>query len=167
MHAILLAVASLALNSGFGPYKFGMSPEQVKAIRDCGPYIDVPKDGSVECRDYPLSRGTTAKWATFYFDEQKRMKKVQLVFAEGAKRDQGLEALNTTLSYLARFGALESTDVKEVEAAAIFAALDAQSGQARVQFKPKKNLPVAFVFGTAYHHPGSGYFVFVYFTPPR
>ena len=146
MRAVLIAVflglfPALAVAGGLGHYRFGMTVDQVKAVKGCGDYKPIG-DGDVECPAYPIG-GKTYN-LSFHFADGK-LHKMQLWFAEGTTRPKTEAAVDDLIAFLSKtHGKLISNALPAgapVTRAALFKALDAQTDaeDAKVQLKPRKD----------------------------
>lgn len=76
------AAIAAAPPGGLGPYRLGMKPADVQAVKDCAPYKPVKTTGGLECAKLTIAGKT--RNISFIFDPDAGLKKSQLWFAEAA-----------------------------------------------------------------------------------
>jgi hypothetical protein len=151
---------------GLGPYRLGMKPADVQAVKDCGPYKPVKTTGGLECATFTIAGKT--RNISFIFDPDAGLKKIQLWFAEAATPAAAAVAVRELITFVSKtYGAVESNGLAAgtpVTAKALMAVVDTKG---KVQIKPKREPADAFVFASIFKDPTHGWFVFFYVQPPR
>ena len=84
---------------GVGPYRFGMTREEVRRVADCQPYTDVRVTGGLECPHYSFDGHEMN--ISFIFGPE-GLKRIQLWFYEGESTDGAREAVTRVLEFLQR-----------------------------------------------------------------
>jgi len=162
-----------ARSPGFRGWRFGMTADEVKKVPDCGSYAPVAATGGLECATF-AHEGRKMN-ISFVFGP-KGLAKIQLWVYEGKEAAKAVDALDWTLAlYRKSHGALESPTMPGVDKAdrkalaAWVAENDRPAGPApfKAQFAPRTQKPEAFTFASYIHQAEHGYYVFVYFQPPR
>lgn len=109
---------------GVGPFRFGMTRDEVSRIRECEPYTPVAVTGGLECPHYRFDDREMN--VSFLFGGD-RLRRIQLWYYEGESGAEAREAIGRVVSFLQRTtgGATISArpDVP-ANAQAIIAALD-------------------------------------------
>lgn len=85
--------------SGVGPYRFGMTLDEVSRVRDCEPYARVAITGGLECPHYRFD-GREMNISFLFAAE--RLRRIQLWFYEGETTDEAREAVARLLTFLQR-----------------------------------------------------------------
>ncbi len=167
----LLAAAPALAAPGFGGYRFGMSPEEVKGVKACKGYTPVAVTGGLECKGFAfLGQKLTI---SFVFLAGK-LAKIQLWVYEGTSEAAAAKQLKRLFDHLKKSaGPLESPALadpgalSEAQLLAELRKLKASGADpAKLQFKPRKNPADHFTFGSAIVS-SKGHYVFLYFQPPR
>ena len=174
--AVALAPSSGAAGEarapGFHGWTFGMGPDEVKKVGECARYLPVAATGGLECPDFKLD-GRTMN-ISFVFGPS-GLAKIQLWAYEGKEVAKAVEALDWALSWYRRtYGELESPSMPEANTAdlralAKWVAANDKPGAAafKAQFSTKARPSQHFTFASLIHDTTHGYYVFVYFQPPR
>ena len=167
---ILLVTASASGATRMNlPFRFGMSKEAVRKEAACRPYTDVASTDGLECPNFKIDK----KRNISLIFTNGGLSKIQLWFTESASRERAVQAVDELIAYLKKsFGPLESVDLPanaEVTRDALLAALDKlpKDQGVKVQLTPRQLPSDAFVFASIIRDPRFGYFVFLYFQPPR
>ena len=160
----LLAAASPI--DGVGPYRFGMTADQVRAVEACAPYKPVIRTGGLECPNYEFEGARMN--VSFIFGEQ-GLRRIQLWFYEGNDRAQALAATDRVLRYLGtRYGRLRSSSPDEpVSAESLIRAAEAPIGDrpGRADVFPTEMPPERQVYGSVVHvNIGQSYLVFLFYS---
>ena len=160
------AAIRAAPQGGLGPYRLGMKPADVQAVKDCAPYKPVKTTGGLECAAFTIAG--KARNVSFIFDPDAGLKKIQLWFAEAAKPAVAAVAIRELIDFVSKtYGAVESNGLDAdtpVTANALMAVAEARG---KVQLRPKREPADAFVFASIFKDPAHGWFVFFYVQPPR
>jgi hypothetical protein len=132
---LLPAAAQAAEVQGYGPWKFGMKPAEVEAVKEFGPYSPVQSTGGLETMNGEFLGQKTP--ISFVF-RPAGLHHIQIWVYSGQTYDEALAAFHRTYRYLAdTFGSLSSTG------GALPPDLDAQqlSGKIGPEFsEPKESL---------------------------
>jgi hypothetical protein len=170
--ATLVAAGTARAAPGFGGWRFGMSPAEVKAVKACKGYKAVAVTGGLECKGFaflgqkiPLS---------FVFAAGK-LAKIQVWVYEGKDEARAAKQLKHLFDHLKKSaGPLESPTLKdpgamtEAQLLGEIRKLKASGADpAKLQFKPRKNPADHFTFGSVIWSAAKGLYVFLYFQPPR
>ena len=168
----LSLISGLTAKGQFKGWKFGMTKEQVQQVKECTPYKPVKATGGVECPALKFDDLTVN--VSFIF--KPNLDKIQIWFYEGKDRREAATRLHKLLGWLKKhYGAVESPALSKPDAMSketlekkLTAAVEASAGKmVKWQFKPAKNPVDAFVFSSLLYHPQHGYYVFLYFKPPK
>jgi hypothetical protein len=84
---------------GVGPFRFGMTRDEVSGVSACQPYTRVAVTGGLECPHYSFDARTMNISFLFTAD---RLSRIQLWYYEGASRQEAWEAVSRVLDYLQR-----------------------------------------------------------------
>jgi hypothetical protein len=173
--SLLLALTTVAATAGAAPglagWRFGMSPEEVKAVKSCKGYTPVAVTGGLECKGFAfLGQKLTV---SFVFAGGK-LAKIQVWVYEGKAEAAAAKQLKRLFAHLKKtVGPLESPTWKdpgamtEAQLLGEIKKLTASAGPGKIQFKPRKNPADHFNFGSVIWNPATGLYVFLYFQPPR
>ena len=161
--AMLVAAAPI---DGVGPYRFGMTADEVRAVEACTPYKPVIRTGGLECPNYEFEGARMN--VSFIFGEQ-GLRRIQLWFYEGTDRAQAVAATDRVLRHLeARYGRLRSSAPDEaVTAEALIHAAEAPISDrpGRVDVFPIEMPPERQVYGAVGHvNVGKSYLVFLFYS---
>ncbi len=110
-----------ATGAGYGPWKFGMTMEQVQQVAECGPYRP-NAEGGLKCIHAPWQTFND-RHAEFDFDGNGLLTQIRLwLNTSGTKQEQAAENLKAVEEFLAPFGkgkekGLAEGLIKKVEAA--------------------------------------------------
>jgi len=163
--SLVLALAA----SGLGPYRIGMQPAEVQAVKACAPYKPVASTGGLECPSFSIAG--KPRNISFIFDPAAGLKKIQVWFYEGKDAAAAEVALDELITHATKeYGPLESHSLPPgtpVTAKALIAALPAGVATAKTQLKPRQNPPDKFVFASLIRDATHGWYVFLYVQPPR
>lgn len=153
---------------GYGPWKFGMSPDQVTSEKGYGPYKEVAVTGGVETFN--------AKWdgkkanVSFIFKDAK-LDKIQIWAYEGKDQAAALSAWWRVAAYLQKtHGELEFPQFPELapnvgkEAfTENFKAVLKEGKIPKFQMGIKEKPKGATIFSSFFTHPTHGYYVFLFY----
>jgi hypothetical protein len=160
------AVVLAAPPGGLGPYRLGMKPADVQAVKDCAPYKPVETTGGLECAKFTIAGKT--RNISFIFDPDVGLKKIQLWFAEGATPAAAAAAVRELIAFVSKtYGAVESNGLPAGAPVTVKALMAAVDTEGKVQIKPKHEPADAFVFASIFKDPTHGWFVLFYVQPPR
>jgi hypothetical protein len=164
---ILWCAAWPAAAGGFGPWTFGMSVEQIRAVDTHGPYRAF-SNGDLET--YNADFGGRKENAQFYLREG-RLWRVALRTYEGTGLDDAAAAWKRTYTTLqALHGPVETPDFPGGDLAALAEAAKARvAGGDKTQMAPVEQPAEAFVFSSFNGHTVAGttyYTVTVYYDQP-
>jgi ketosteroid isomerase-like protein len=84
---------------GVGPYRFGMTREEVTRVRDCDPYSPVAITGGLECPHY---RFDDREMNISFLFAGPRLHRIQLWYYEGESSVEAREAIAGVLGFLQR-----------------------------------------------------------------
>ena len=154
---------------GFRGWKFGMSKARVQKVKGCKPYRPVKVTKGLECDNFKWL-GAKNKISFVFRDGD--MAKTQIWLYMGKDADRAATRLHAGLGYFrGKHGLVESPagDVprKLKVLKKVVKDLQKHKRMAKVQFKPRKNPKGYFTFISLVYHPVHGYYVFLYFQPPR
>jgi hypothetical protein len=168
------AVPASSSPPGYGPWRLGMSKEEVSALSEVGPYSAVGVTGGLETRNGVFSdRKTTI---SFVFGER-GLRIIQIWAYEGRDLDQAVNAFYCVYQHLeASRGAVEIPGLSMPEHAdsQVFtgivrpALLAGPPNRAvKVQIIPVAKLPGINIFASLMKQPQIGYYyVFLYYRAP-
>ena len=156
-----------------GPWKLGMTREEVMAVRDHGPYVPVRVTGGIETANGIFDG--EKKNVAFVFGQNGGVNKIQVWAYEGKSEDEALKSWYRVYKYFAkRYGTVESSilgfppaiDEQEFlkRSRKVLAAPPTAPG-ARMQMAPRPMPADARVFASFMTIP-AGYIVFVNFVEP-
>lgn len=92
-----------ATGGGYGPWKFGMTMDEVSAVTECGPYRP-EAEGGLQCIHAPWEEFND-KHADFFFDGSGRLSQIRLwLNVKGINEDQAKGYLEGAEKFLASFG---------------------------------------------------------------
>jgi hypothetical protein len=129
---------SSAWPGGFGPYRFGLLRDEVRAIPDCQPYQDFASNSDFECPNLALDGKT--RNISFHFDREGRLIKVQIWYAEDADLDTAVQAfLDIHEHFRAHFGAQPLAEGSRDLAANLLRPLPPLPG--RIVVRPEGKVP--------------------------
>lgn len=154
---VLLAfsVVSARAENGYGPWRIGMTKDQVTAVTEFGPYKSVAATGGVETFN---ARWNGRKANISFVFEQDRLVKIQIWAYEGKDFQAALRAWRDVRAYLEKnYGEVQAQDPKSL-------AGSAAAQPVKVQMGPRKMPPGLGVFSSFFRHPQFGYYVFLYYT---
>ena len=168
---LILFPLSLSAQNGFQGWKFGMTKEEVQNVKDCSPYKPVEVTGGLECANFQFMGGTIP--ISFIF--KPNLAKIQVWVYEGKDKKEAAKRLVELMKYLKdKYGDLESP---HIEAPLLMKAADWEGAiddlvqlppeNSKWQFKPVSNPKEAFVFCSFISHPQQGFYLFLYFQPPK
>jgi len=167
--ACTLAFDTAEARSVFSGWSFGMSPEQVKKVKACKPYKPVKVHGGLECPNFKF---LGYKINIAFIFRGGKLAKINPWVYQGKDPKVAARRLHKLLRYYSKkYGALESPQLKKphkmslAELQAMVANM--QKGMAKVQFRPVKKLKKYFTFISLAHHTTHGFYLFLYFQPPR
>lgn len=101
----VLVTFSAAAASGLGPWKFGMSKDEVKAISQFGPYKSF-RNGDLEIQAYEFDR--RQRNVQFYFDER-GLNRIEINYYEDREPAQATAAFRDVCEYYRReYGQVEA-----------------------------------------------------------
>jgi hypothetical protein len=147
--------ASARAEHGYGPWRVGMTKEQVTAVSEFGPYKSVPATGGVETFNAQWNGRKTN--ISFVF-ERDRLVKIQIWAYEGKDFQAATRAWRDVRSYLEKkYGEVQAEDPKVL-------AVSAPAQPVKVQMGPRKMPSGLNVFSSFFRHPQFGYYVFLYYT---
>jgi hypothetical protein len=166
--ALIALLAAAGPIQGVGPYHFGMTPDQVRAVEACTPYKPVIRTGGLECPDYEFEGARMN--VSFLFGEQ-GLRRIQLWFYEGTDRAQAVAAAERALRHLETgYGRLRSSAPDEaVTAESLIGAAEAPIGDrpGRVDVFPAEMPPERQVYGAVgYVTAVRSYLVFLFYSLP-
>lgn len=169
--SLLAAVPALAA-PGFKGWRFGMSPDEVKAVKSCKGYTPVAVTGGLECKKGFAFLGQKLTISFVFLGG--KLAKIQLWVYEGTSDAAAAKQLKRLFDHLKKtVGPLESPALadpgalSEAQLLAELRKLKASGADpAKLQFKPRKNPAEHFTFGSAIVS-AKGHYVFLYFQPPR
>lgn len=159
---------------GYGPWRLGMSREQVAAIAEGAPYLRVSSTGGIETRNGSFAgRKTTI---SFVFGER-GLRIIQVWAYEGMNTTEALAAFHRVYQHLEKTRG-------SVQVPGIFlpahADADVFAGQvqnalasippdqpAKIQISPAAKSANVLVFSSLIRHPQLGYYVFLYYRWPE
>ena len=156
---------------GFGGWRFGMSTQEVKAVKRCTGYAPVATTGGLECKGFAfLGQKLTV---SFVFAAGK-LAKIQVWVYEGTSEGTAAKQLKRLFDHLKKTaGPIESPSLKdpgamtEAQLLGEIRKLKASGvNPAKLQFKPRKNPADHFAFGSMIAS-ATGLYVFLYFQSPR
>ena len=165
---LALPAALAASAGGVGPYRFGMTKQQVLAVRECASYRDVPGRSQLECPNFPFAGRPRD---TFLIFRPEGLSSVQIWFYEGKDRGQAEAAMDDLFTYMRKeYGGKElkgpsATSTRKE----LLRRLDQQTpsqGFTRVQWRPKKQPDGAQVFASVFRHVRRGYYIFLQVDDP-
>lgn len=154
---------------GFKGWTFGMSKKQVRKVKKCKPYKPVKVTKGLECPNFKF--GGAKNNISFVF-RGGGLAKIQVWMYRGKSAKNAARRLHEALNfYRSKYGKVESPVGKvprKLKKLKKMVKEMASSGRlAKTQFKPKKNPGKYFTFTSLIHHPVHGFYVFLYFQPPR
>jgi hypothetical protein len=85
--------------AGIGPFRFGMTRDEVSRVRDCEPYTKVAITGGLECPHYRFD-GREMNISFLFAGD--RLRRIQLWYFEGEAIAEAREAVDRVLSFLQR-----------------------------------------------------------------
>lgn len=167
-----LAARSAEAAPGFGAWHFGMSPDQVKAVKACKGYTAVAVTGGLECKGFAF---LGQKLGVSFVFAAGKLAKIQIWVYEGKDDAKAAKQLKRLFAYLKKTaGSVESpslTDPAAMSEAQLLAEIRklkaSGADPAKLQFKPRKNPADHFTFGSVIWSASKGLYVFLYFQPPR
>lgn len=154
----LLVAAFPAFAGGFGPWSFGMSPEQIQAVTAFGPYRSF-SNGDIET--YNGDFGGKKENVQFFLKDG-QLWRIGVYTYEGTDLAAATQAWSHTYSTLQKeYGALETPDYQGATPQALAEAaraIVAKGGKA--QMAPLAQPKDAFVFSSfsTYAHEGTTYY---------
>jgi ketosteroid isomerase-like protein len=92
-------VRKTAERGGVGPFRFGMTREEVSSVTDCEPYTAVRVTGGLECPHYRFD-GREMNISFLFTGD--RLSRIQLWYYEGASNEEAREAVGRVLDFLER-----------------------------------------------------------------
>jgi ketosteroid isomerase-like protein len=81
---------------GVGPFRFGMTRDEVSRVRDCAPYVPVTVTGGLECAHY---RFDDREMNISFIFAGERLRRIQLWYYEG---ESSVEARDAIVTFLQR-----------------------------------------------------------------
>ena len=84
---------------GVGPFRFGMTRDDVSRVRDCAPYSPVGVTGGLECPHY---RFDDREMNISFLFAGERLRRIQLWYYEGESSGEAREAIGRLLAFLQR-----------------------------------------------------------------
>lgn len=151
------------------PWKFGMSPEEVVGVTECGPYKYF-SNGDVETYK-GVFEGKEQNFQFFF--AEKRLRRIGIYLYEGQDPNAGVKEWVALYGSMARlFGPVETPDnvspTESEEAATVFKAkaLQMVRGPGKIQMAPLTQPKDAFVFSSYFRREVNGgkhYYVVLYF----
>jgi hypothetical protein len=162
---------SALAQGGFQGWKFGMTPEEVKAVKDCTPYLPVQSTGGLECPNFSFLQEKIP--ISFIFNPN--LVKIQVWVYEGKDKKEAGRRLSELITFLkTQYGSIESPQIEAPEImkpsdweAPIEELMGLPPENSKWQFKPSKNQKDFFVFASFISHPQYGFYLFLYFQPPK
>jgi hypothetical protein len=167
--AVLSALPAIALAAGYGPYEFGMTREQVRAVTEHAPYYSFrngdlgTKAGSIDGTQAPIS---------FYF-ENDRLVRIMIVVYSGPDFDAATGGWVRAFEHIHRhFGGVEVPTIgkRESDVVAARRAFEESGLRARKDVKVQMGaFPMPkdrSIWTTANIVPSVGYWVAVNYAEP-
>jgi hypothetical protein len=159
---------------GYGPWRLGMTREQVSAVAEGAPYVRVPSTGGIETRNGTFAgRKTTV---SFVFGDG-TLRIIQIWAYEGKDAGEAIAAFYRVYEHLEKTrGSVQVTSVSlppHADAGAfanqVRSALSSVPGDqgAKLQISPVSKSPDLSIFSSLIRHPRLGYYVFLYYRLPE
>jgi hypothetical protein len=163
-----------AAEPGYGPWRLGMSREQVTAVAEGAPYVPVSTTGGIETRNGMFAGSKTT--ISFVFGER-GLRIIQIWAYEGKDTGAAVAALHRVYEHLEK-----TRGTVQVSGLSMPAHADANTftGQvrtalssvradkpAKLQISPTARSPDVLVFSSLIRHPQFGYYVFLYYRWPE
>ena len=153
---------------GYGPWKFGMSSEEVPTAKEFGPYKPVEETGGLETFN---AKWRDKKTNIYFIFKDDGLDKIQIWAYEGGDRDLAVEAWWEVASYLReKHGAIEfrkfpelPNDVEKEEFVEFFSSLLEKGEPTKVQMGLVEMPEGAIVFSSLFLHPEHGFYVFLFY----
>ena len=155
---------------GYGPWRLGMSKEQVRALSKDGPYVAVSATGGLETANGSFNGRKTN--VSFVFGER-GLRKIQIWAYEGEDRDKAIEAWHRVHKHLVKnygvvktpaFELAKEADSKAFSTAAARALAEQPADRvANLQMAPLNQPNGMIVYSSILRHPERGYYVFLYY----
>lgn len=169
MAAVCAWAAPAQAAPGFGKWRFGMSKAAVKKVKACKPYKPVKVTKGLECDNF---KWLGAKNKISFVFRGGGLAKIQSWLYMGKDAVKAARRLHAGLNfYRSKYGKVESPsgDVPRKLKVLKKTVKELQKSKrlAKMQFKPAKNAKGHFTFISLVYHPVHGYYVFLYFQPPR
>jgi ketosteroid isomerase-like protein len=82
---------------GVGPFRFGMTRDEVSRVRDCEPYSPVAVTGGLECPHY---RFDDREMNISFLFAGERLQRIQLWYYEGESAGEAREAIGRVIGFL-------------------------------------------------------------------
>ena len=157
-------------NDGFGPFRFGMSRDDVKKFKEFEPFLDVRVTGGIETPN--------GKWngerknISFVFDDS-GLAMIQIWAYEGRDEKSAVKEFVKVLKYFkAHCGDVESPVITEVNTISpgefekkVYSILGSDKYvNVKIQIRPVLQGEGTEVFCSFFRHHQHGYFVFIYYS---
>lgn len=142
----LVVAPSVAIAGGFGPWTFGMTAAQIRAVTDHGPY-DAFTNGDLETYNATLCG---QKQNVQFYLKNGALWRIVVVTYEGTSGKEAVTRWAWTYECLnKRYGVLETPDIKgtNLQDLAVQAQLAVAAG-AKVQMAPRSQPKGSFVFSS-------------------
>lgn len=167
--ATTLGSTEARADAGFKGWTFGMSKAQVEKVKLCKPYRPVKVTGGLECRNFKFAGARNN--ISFVF-RGGRLAKIQVWLYQGKDAGQAAARLHGGLNYYrSKYKAVVSpagkVPRKLKQLKKMIKEMSAGGRLSKTQFKPRKDPSDHFTFTSLVYHPVHGYYVFLYFQPPR
>jgi hypothetical protein len=166
--SLVVSRAHAATYTGYGPWRFGMSRDEVVAVDDYGPYTPVQATGGLETQNGLFDGRKTMM--SFVFGRN-GLSKIQVWAYQGNDEKPAVAAFARVYRYLKRtHGAVEyPAEIKPAKfEASVLKALAAVPAKdaIRLQIAPTPMPSDLTIFCSFYRQPRFGYFVLLYFQTP-
>lgn len=169
---VLLSLSTVSASAaGFKNWQFGMSRAQVMGVGDCSPYTPVRSTGGLECRNFSF---LGARINISFIFGASGLSKIQVWAYQGRDQTSALNRWTALIKHLKqRYGALTSPQLPTIgqmsrgQLQQLLRSMQSAGRPGKYQFKPAQNPRHAFVFNSMFYHPQHGFFLFLYFQPPR
>lgn len=166
-------IAPAVAAPGLAGWRFGMSLDQVRAVKSCKPYTAVRTTGGLECKNF---RFLGQKVNVSFVFRGGKLAKIQIWLYEGKSAKVAAARLGLLVRHWKKkLGAVDSPQLGRVDklaAKALRAAVgelaQTPSNVGKLQLKPQKDPKDHFTFSSLFFNKRFGrYYLFVYRQSPR
>ena len=158
---------------GYGPWKFGMTKEEVAAIEKFGPYEDIKSTGGLETFNAEFDGDRMN--ISFVF-EKNGLSKIQIWIYEGKDPEEALAGwLRVSKFLMENFGEVEfpkanipqDANLRKIQSTYQNIITNFPENKiSKVQMGLKEMPNNINVYASLFKHPTHGYYVFLYYTNP-